>query len=93
MTLQYIRTPRTIKVTRAWKGSKYPPAPVTVTRADGSTYILAPKVKPVKAKAKRVKVEKVKAVKVKEIRVGSESRKAQEWAIVGKYKGTVESYL
>ena len=90
MALQYIRTPRTIKVTRAWKGSKYPPAPVTVTRADGSTYILAPKIKPVKAKAKRVKVE---SVKVKEIRVGSESRKAQEWAIVGKYKGTVESYL
>ena len=90
MTLQYIRTPRTIKVTRAWKGSKYPPAPVTVTRADGSTYILAPKVKPKKARTKRVKVE---SVKVKEIRVGSESRKAQEWAIVGKYKGTVESYL
>jgi hypothetical protein len=90
MTLQYIRTPRTIKVTKAWKGSKYPPAPVTVTRADGSTYILAPKSKPVKAKAKRVKVE---SVKVREIRVGSESRKSQEWAIVGKYKGTVESYL
>ena len=90
MTLQYIRTPRTIKVTKAWKGSKYPPAPVTVTRADGSTYILAPKIKPKKARTKRVKVE---SVKVKEIRVGSESRKAQEWAIVGKYKGQVESYL
>ena len=90
MTLQYIRTPRTIKVTKAWKGSKYPPAPVTVTRADGSTYILAPKIKPKKARTKRVKVE---SVKVREVRVGSESRKAQEWAIVGKYKGTVESYL
>ena len=90
MTVQYIRTPRTIKVTKAWKGSKYPPAPVTVTRADGSTYILAPKIKPKKARTKRVKVE---SVKVKEIRVGSESRKAQEWAIVGKYKGKVESYL
>jgi hypothetical protein len=90
MALQYIRTPRTIKVTKAWKGSKYPPAPVTVTRADGSTYILAPKIKPKKARTKRVKVE---SVKVKEIRVGSESRKAQEWAIVGKYKGQVESYL
>ena len=90
MALQYIRTPRTIKVTKAWKGSKYPPAPVKVTRADGSTYIISPKVKPKKAKVKRVKVE---SVKVKEIRVGSESRKAQEWAIVGKYKGQVESYL
>lgn len=90
MTVKHIKAPRTIKVTRAWKGSKYPPAPVTVTRADGSTYILAPKDKPVKAKAKRVKVEKVQ---IKEIRVGSESRKAQEWAIVGKYKGQVESYL
>jgi hypothetical protein len=90
MTVQYIRTPRTIKVTKAWKGSKYPPAPVTVTRADGSTYILAPKIKPKKARTKRVKVE---SVKVREIRVGSESRKAQEWAIVGKYQGKVESYL
>ena len=90
MTLQYIRTPRTIKVTRAWKGSKYPPSPVTVTRADGSTYIIAPKVKPKKARTKRVKVE---SVKVREIRVGSESRKSQEWAIVGKYQGKIESYL
>jgi len=93
MTLQYIRTPRTIKVTKAWKGSKYPPSPVTVTRVDGSTYILAPKIKPKKARTKRVKVEKVQAVKIREIRVGSESRKAQEWAIVGKYQGKVESYL
>ena len=90
MALQYIRTPRTIKVTKAWKGSKYPPAPVTVTRADGSTYILAPKIKPKKARTKRVKVE---SVKVREVRVDSESRKAQEWAIVGKYQGKVESYL
>lgn len=93
MTIKYIQTPRTMKVTKAWKGSKYPTFPVTVTRANGSSYIVAPIVKPVKAKAKRVKVEKVQAVKIKEIRVGSESRKAQEWAIVGKYKGQVESYL
>jgi len=90
MTVQYIRTPRTIKVTRAWKGSKYPAFPVTVTRADGSTYILAPKIKPKKARTKRVKVE---SVKVREVRSGFESRKAQEWAIVGKYQGKVESYL
>jgi hypothetical protein len=91
MTTKYIKTPRTIKVTKAWKGSKYPTFPVLVTRADGSTYIIEPEVKPAKAKGvKRVKVEKVQ---IKEIRVGSESRKSQEWAIVGKYKGTVESYL
>lgn len=88
MTTKYIKTPRTIKVTKAWKGSKYPTFPVLVTRADGSTYIIAPEVKP--AKVKRVKVEKVH---VKEVRSGFESRKAQEWAIVGKYQGKVESYL
>jgi hypothetical protein len=81
-----------VRVTKAWKGSKYPAFPVTVTRADGSTYIVKPKSKPVKAKAKAKRV-KVESVKVREIRVGSESRKAQEWAIVGKYKGQVESYL
>jgi len=79
-----------VRVTKAWKGSKYPAFPVTVTRADGSTYIVKPKIKPKKARTKRVKVE---SVKVKEVRSGSESRKAQEWAIVGKYKGQVESYL
>lgn len=93
MTVKYIKAPHKVKVTRAWKGSSYPPFPVKVTRANGSTYILAPIVKPVKAKAKRVKVEKVQSVKVKEIRVGSESRKSQEWAIVGKYQGKIESYL
>ena len=90
MTIKYIKAPHKVKVTKAWKGSKYPAFPVTVTRADGSTYIVKPKIKSKKAKVKRVKVE---SVKVREVRSGSESRKAQEWAIVGKYKGLVESYL
>jgi len=88
-----ITAPRNVRVTRAWKVSRYPIFPVTITRPDGSVETVwqeqpkAPKVRKAKAKVAKVRV-------VGTSRANDSERIAREWEILSAISNEVkERYL